>query len=396
MPAHAWPAGAALLDLVLAPTPEDRTCPGCGRRRWICDHRHHPVETFHGPRRLVCKLLKCPDKTCSMAGKTFSPMAEAHLAHPRWIVDWEVFAWIGHRRFARHWSLSQIGAELADTHHIRLSEAVLFDYVTHYQRMVAARHEDPNRLAELYSPFPDLRLSIDGLQPEKGHETLYVVRELNAGIVWFATPLLSSTADELERLFQRARDIAAALGKPISSWISDKQDAFLTGIAKVFPAVPHRLCKLHFLRALAADVTAADRHVKVQTRKKVRGLAAIEREVLAARASGSPSPASAAQSTPAVEPPLVPQAPSHDGSLELVAASSPAEPPTPVGEPAASVASAPSVVLDYCAVVRGILNDDQGDALNPSGLRMAAALQQVSASLARAVAGEKTLPPTHS
>src|SRR5438132_8028402 len=30
-----------------------------------------------------------------------------------------------------------------------------------------------------------------------------------------------------------------------------------------------------------------------------------------------------------------------------------------------------SVVLDYCAAVRGILNDDQGGPLHPPGLRMA-------------------------
>src|SRR5207248_1633937 len=49
--------------------------------------------------------------------------------------------------------------------------------------------------------------------------------------------------------------------------------------------------------------------------------------------------------------------------------------PTP-GEPG-------DVVLDYCSVVRGILNDDQGGPLQPPGLRMAEALQEVRASLQR-------------
>jgi hypothetical protein len=42
-----------------------------------------------------------------------------------------------------------------------------------------------------------------------------------------------------------------------------------------------------------------------------------------------------------------------------------------------------SVVLDYCAAVRGILNDDQGGPLQPPGLRMAEALNEVHASLRR-------------
>ena len=50
---------------------------------------------------------------------------------------------------------------------------------------------------------------------------------------------------------------------------------------------------------------------------------------------------------------------------------------------AAVVDAAGSVVLDYCATVRGILNDDQGGPLDPPGLRMAEALTEVQESLQR-------------
>jgi hypothetical protein len=45
--------------------------------------------------------------------------------------------------------------------------------------------------------------------------------------------------------------------------------------------------------------------------------------------------------------------------------------------------------LAYCAAVRGILNDDQGGPLDPPGLRMAEALQEVKESIDRNVAAEK-------
>ena len=41
------------------------------------------------------------------------------------------------------------------------------------------------------------------------------------------------------------------------------------------------------------------------------------------------------------------------------------------------------VVLDYCAAVRGILNDSQGGPLRPPGLRRAEALGEVRKSLGR-------------
>ena len=70
------------------------------------------------------------------------------------------------------------------------------------------------------------------------------------------------------------------MGTPVGLWVSDKQDAFVKGIAAEFPDVPHRYCDNHFLRDLAQPVLEADSHAKVQMRKKVRGLRKIEQAVL--------------------------------------------------------------------------------------------------------------------
>jgi hypothetical protein len=47
------------------------------------------------------------------------------------------------------------------------------------------------------------------------------------------------------------------------------------------------------------------------------------------------------------------------------------------------------IVLDYCAAVRGILNDDQGGPLHPAGLRMSEALQNVRDALERNLRAKK-------
>jgi len=103
-------------------------------------------------------------------------------------------------------------------------------------------------LLRQYRTVDEIILSIDGLQPEKGHETLYVVRELTQKRAWFAEALISATADEVRRLIAQAKGWAEALGKPVGLWLSDRQDAFVTGIAAEFPGVPHRYCQDHFLR----------------------------------------------------------------------------------------------------------------------------------------------------
>ena len=81
--------------------------------------------------------------------------------------------------------------------------------------MLAARQEDPSAMRQQYAGVDEIILSIDGLQPEKGHETLYVVRELTQKRVWFAEPLISATADEVRRLIAKAKAWAEKLKKKV-------------------------------------------------------------------------------------------------------------------------------------------------------------------------------------
>jgi hypothetical protein len=346
--ARRWAKDLAWTEVVLKV--DDPWCDLCGQRLYTCDHRHHRIFTLEGPRHLVCKLVRCSAPDCPNRHRTFSPEKEAVLTMPRWLIGWDVFCWLGHRRFARHWSVPQLRAELMDSHKILLSEDAIEDYLQRYQCMVAARQQDPIRLQQEYRTTRHLVLSIDGLQPEKGHETLYVVRELRRQRVWFAQALLSSATEEIRPLIQQARDWAKRLNRPVRMWMSDKQDAFVTTIASEFSGVPHRYCANHFLRDLAKPVLELDSHSKVQMRSKIRGLRAIEREVL--QAQGTDSTAAIRERKP-------------------------------VSPASVSGASALDVVLDYCAAVRGIINDSQGGPLRPPGLRMSKALGDVLQSLNR-------------
>jgi len=329
---------------------ENPWCSACGRRMHVKSHRHHRVYTLKGPVCYVSKLMHCPHAACPNHRRRFSPEGELTLAMPRWLIGWDVFCWLGHRRFARHWSVPQLRAELWDSYTIVLSEDAIEDYLQRYQCMLAARQQDFALLKEEYATTRQVVLSIDGLQPEKGHETLYVVRELGRQRVWFAKPLLSSATSEIRPLIVQAKEWAERLGCRIRLWMSDKQDAFVKAIASVCPGTPHRYCGNHFLRDLAKPVLELDSHAKVQMRSKIRGLRAIEREVLKERAAAQPS---------------------RDGRPKRSATT------------ALRVANGMDVVLDYCAAVRGIINDSQGGPLHPPGLRMSQALGEVRRSLGR-------------
>ncbi|HLK15550.1 MAG TPA: hypothetical protein VKT78_12165 [Fimbriimonadaceae bacterium] len=373
-----WDPGIKFQELVVEPEPEDRRCSHCRGFTHIYEHRDRRLYLLTGATHLVSKIAHCMDKACPGHREVVESAAEMSVAPPFWTIGWDVFAWMGHRRFARNWSVPQIRAELIDSYSITVSPDLVEDYLKRYQAIVAARESAPESLADAYRNVKDLVLTIDGLQPEKGHETLYVVRELRLKRVWFATPLLSSSGPEVKSVFEQADAWAKQLGKPVRLWISDKQKAFVTGIAEVFAGVPHRYCRNHFLRDLAKPVLERDSHAKVQMRRKVRGLRQVERRILDERRNKSNLSASSGEVVPPTPAPLSASTPAALTGASMV--------------PGSARSEAQDIALAYAAGIRGILNDDQGGPLDPPGLRMAEALGEVRASLQRCVEPKKGGP----
>lgn len=331
--AHSWCDDSKFRSLTLDVL--FRSCAFCGVETHVKDYKARRVYLLKEPTKVVSQMTLCPDGACPGRHHLMVAEEETLIAPPRWIIGWDVFAQIGHRRFSRHWSVPEIREDLIESHGIHLSEDAIEDHIGRYQAIVAARQRDPAQLEKSYRSIRSLVLTIDGLQPEKGHEALYTVRELNAKRVWFASPLISASHSEVRKLLERAKVLAEQLGKPIQAWISDKQDAFVKGIAGTFPGVPHRYCHNHFLRDVAEPVLELDSHAKVQMRAKVRGLREVEADILkrGRPTKGSPDEA----------------------------------------------------VLKYSSAIRGLLNRNQSGPLDPPGLRMATGLKQVRASIQRSL-----------
>src|SRR6059036_2602497 len=167
---YRWPEDTGFTRIELGV--EERWCRTCGGALTTCDHRHHRVFTLAGPRHLVCKLAHCPTRACPAHSQTIRPEAETTIAMPWWVRGWDGVCWLGQRRFARHWSVGQLRTELADTYQIPLSHDAIDRSLRRYQQMRAARQREPQQFAAAYAAVDAVVLAIDGLQPEKGHETL--------------------------------------------------------------------------------------------------------------------------------------------------------------------------------------------------------------------------------
>jgi hypothetical protein len=178
-------------------------------------------------------------------------------------------------RYISHRSVPEIHQTLCDRG-IRIAERTVTYLLQRYEELVALHLADQQRLRECFKEQGQVILAIDGLQPDVGHEVLWVVRDCLSGEVLLARSLLSACEAELASLL---REMQQMLDVPIRGVISDGQHSIRMAVQAVLPNVPRQLCHFHYLREAAKPVYEADRHAKKELKKYLRGVRPIERAV---------------------------------------------------------------------------------------------------------------------
>jgi hypothetical protein len=211
---------------------------------------------------------------------------------------------------------------------VRIAERTVTHLLHRYEELLAVHLGDQPRIQERLHRSGRVILALDGLQPDVGHEVLWVIRDCLSGEVLLARSLLSGTGGDLAVLL---REVVATLPVPVAGVISDGQHPIRDAVASVLPTVPHQLCQFHYLREAARPLFEADRHAKKELKKHVRGVRPIERAV--------------------------------EGRADAEA----------------------QVVRGYCLAVRSALTDDGRPPLCAAGLRLHERLSLIHASLQRVV-----------
>lgn len=315
--------GCQVIDLY----PPLRQCLACGGLLVERYRQARFVVTLTGGVRLNKHVLTCAMPSCPQRGVSERPADEGRWVLPKYTFGLDVIAYVGELRYQRQRTIAEIHSALhAQQVSISLKEIQLLSeaFLALVQTVIA---DDTQVLAQLRAQG-GLILAVDGIQPEKGNETLWLLRDVRSARVLLARNLLSSGADELEPLFEEVKQ----LGVPVLGVVSDKQASLCLAVERVFPAVPHQLCHYHYLRDAAQPLCDADRAFKKQLKQKVRGLRDVERQVTAR----------------------------NDAEADMT--------------------------RRYCLALREVLRDDGKYPLEPPGLQLYDKLQQIDASLARALA----------
>jgi hypothetical protein len=303
-------------------------CVACGGPLWVAYHKTRTISTLTEIAGLTLAVRRCQDPACPLYHQAYRPEEEGGWALPRSTFGLDVIALVGRLRYAEHSSVPEIHRQLR-SRGVRIAERTVTHLLHRYEELLAVHLGDQSRIHARLRAHGRVILALDGLQPDVGHEVLWVLRDCLSGEVLLARSLLSGTGDDLAVLL---REVVATLPVPVAGVISDGPHPIRDAVATVLPEVPHQLCQFHYLREAARPLFEADRHAKKELKKHVRGVRPVER---------------------AVE-----------------------------GRPDAEA----QVVRGYCLAVRSALTDDGRPPLCAAGLRLHERLSLIHASVQRVVA----------
>jgi hypothetical protein len=307
----------------------DRTdCPRCGRPTTADYANRRTVHTLAGVTRLTLTIRRCHSSGCPAHKRPYRPEAEGSVALPRHEFGLDVIALIGRLRYAEHRSVPEIRTHLVGRG-VSVAERTVTNLLDRYDELLAVALADDRRLKKVLATQGKVILALDGLQPDVGHEVLWVLRDCLSGEILLAKSLLSARQRDLAELLSAVK---AASPVPITAVVSDGQHSIRKAVGEVFPGVPHQLCQFHYLREAARPIYEADRHAKKELKKKVRAVRGVER-----RTEGRADPEA-------------------------------------------------EVIRGYCSAVRSALTDDGRPPLDASGLKLHARLAAIAGSLNRAEA----------
>src|SRR5262252_265156 len=252
-----------------------RHCPTCGETMWAAYHNSRTITTLTAVLGLTLQIRRCLNTACPQCRQPYRPEEEGRLALPKHAFGLDVMAFVGQRRYGHHRSVPAIYQSLVERR-VAVAPRTVTNLLERYDELVALSLQDSTRLRRLTQVRGRVILALHGLQPDVGHEVLWVLRDCLSGAVLLARSLLSATQDDLATLL---REVQQALQVPMVGGITDGQPSIRAAVAQALPGVPHQLCHFPSLREAAKPIYEADRHAKKTLKKRVRGIRPIERKL---------------------------------------------------------------------------------------------------------------------
>lgn len=250
--------------------PEIRNCLECQKPiKRAVTLSQRTVVTLDGVMKVVHGGYRCKNPQCTGKARTYRSVEADALALPGFTFGLDIVLLVGKLHLGEHQTLDEMHETITErlaplgVSISRREVLYLFDAFSALLRATSDVKEDQEWL-RLVEKNGGMIVSIDGIQPDQGNETIYLVRDALTGRLLTAENATESSAERIKQILAPL----LALDIPVLGTISDAQKAEIKALVELWPDAPHQTCHFHALRDAGEEAFALDRQVKKDIRKK--------------------------------------------------------------------------------------------------------------------------------
>jgi len=223
------------------------------------------VQTMNGAIMIAQQTKRCGNLGCVVRQVTQYSAKWRQIAPVSCTYGYDVIAQIGWQRQSEHQVFREIHTALGKR--LQISEAqVRVLYHQRYLPLLACHERQKWAQLQVVALQSGLILGLDGLAPEGGEPQLWLVRELQSGLILRSGWMSQQDQSAFVHFLQPIADLKL----PVLAVMSDKQRGLVPAVAEVFPQAEHSFCQMHYLSNAAAPLAEADEAMKVGLRQAVR------------------------------------------------------------------------------------------------------------------------------
>jgi hypothetical protein len=252
--------------------PSEHTCPVCQRTlRQAMTLTRRTVITLEGVVRLIHAGYRCPDVQCEGHWRTYRSAEADALALPHMTYGLDIVLLVGRLRLRDHRTVDEVHQELLgrlEPLGVRIARREILYLFEAYSTLLKASSEakDDHLWLAQVEKNGGIIVSVDGIQPEKGNETVYLVRDALTGRVLVAENVMVADTAAMKKLLAPV----VALDVKVLGTITDAQESEVLAVEQLWPKVPHQVCQFHVLRDASKPAFEADRKIKTALRKSMQ------------------------------------------------------------------------------------------------------------------------------
>ena len=252
--------------------PEIHKCPECDKSlKRALTVTERTVVTLSEVIQLIHGGYRCLNPECKAKGRTYRSVAADALALPRMKFGLDVVILAGKLHLGKHQTLDEVHRELSErlaplgASISRREVAYLFDAFNLVLRSASDAAQDEEWKSEV-EKNGGIIVSIDGIKPDVGNETIYLVKDALTGRLLNAENVTESGVERLKEVLAPV----LALKVPVLGTMSDAQESEVMALKELWPDVPHQTCQYHGLDRASRPIIKEDNQIKAEMRGKMQ------------------------------------------------------------------------------------------------------------------------------